>query len=454
MKALPRWWNALAFAALATGCSSHAASSTATTDDPGAQGAPEAGGPPDPGTAPGSGPGSDPVPQEACGPAGTTGSTLFEIDTGSGAFDLHSSVAVDAAGDVFYTRGMDGAFSLTRYTPDGKPVYSVPFGEVVAADAAGNAYVAGTFTTTLDLGLGPMVPLDDMDVFVAKLDPHGKPIFARALGLCPDMVRSIAVARDGRIAVSGDEMGTLVLDAKGRELFRRDFAGDLAFDSAGNLIVGGSFSGTVRLGPGVSFTTGGDLDGFVVKLDRDGHSLWSHRFGDATLPIQLLGDGGMVPDPTRQLVDAVAIGPDDEVVLAGQFDKDAKLFGQDFAAASVSVASVPLRSGGFVIALAADGTPVKTTVRLGIGDYADVAVDAHGAQVVTGVELVDFSPPFDAALLAKAASNGAPVFERSDTIGAGHALAVDACGNLLWSASLREGPPGDPLVSKLFKLAP
>jgi hypothetical protein len=449
MMALPRCCNALAFAALVTGCSSHVSSSTPTIDDPGTPGTSETD-PPDPGT----GAGSDPIQQQACSPAGTTGSAIFEVDTGAGDFDLRSDVAVDAAGDVFYTRGLAGAFSLTRYTPAGKPVFTVPFGEVVAADAAGNAYVAGTFTKTLDIGLGPMVPADDMDVFVAKLGPNGKPIFARALGLCPDSVRAIAVARDGRIAVSGDEMGTLVLDARGRELFRRDFAGDLAFDSAGNLIVGGSFSGTIRLGPGVSFTTAGDLDGFVVKLDRDGHHLWSERFGDATLPIQLLGDGGMVPDPTRQLVDAVAVGPDDEVVVAGQFDKDAKLFGKDFAAASVAVASVPLRSGGFVLALAPDGTPKQTTVRLGTGDVADVAVDLHGAEVVTGVDLVDFSPPFEAALIAKLGPTGTSLFERSDTIGAGHAVAVDACGNMLWSASLRSGAPGSPLVSKLFKLAP
>jgi hypothetical protein len=442
--ALPRWLNAAAFAALA-GCSSQTSSMPPPIDDPG--GATET-------APPGTNPGSDAGPGPQCAPAGTTGSTLFMIDTGAGAFDLQSSVAVDAAGDVFYTRGRAGAFSLTRYTPAGKPVYSVPYGEVVAADAAGNAYVAAAFTTTIDIGLGPMVPADDMDVFVAKLGPGGKPVFARALGLCPDSVRAIAVSGDGRIAVSGDEMGTVVLDAKGALLFRRDFAGDVAFDSAGNLIVGGGFSGAIALGAGVSFETGSDLDGFVVKLDRDGNHLWSQRFGDATLPIQLLGDGGMVPDPTRQLVDAVAIGPNDEVVLAGQFDKDAKLFGKDFAAASVSIASVPLRSGGFVIALDAAGAVAQTTVQLGIGDYADVAVDGRGNSIVTGVELVDFSPPFRAALLTRLTAAGTADFARANAIGAGHAVAVDACGAMLWSASVQRGGPDQPLVSTLVKLAP
>jgi hypothetical protein len=446
--ALPRWLNAAAFAALA-GCSSHTSSTTPPIDDPG--GTTETTPPGDTGT--GSGSDTGPGPQ-ACAPAGTTGSTIFAIDTGTGAFDLQSSVAVDAAGDVFYTRGRAGAFSLTRYTPAGKLVYTVPYGEVVAADATGNAYVAATFTTTIDIGLGPMVPADDMDVFVAKLGPDGTPVFARALGLCPDSVRAIAVSGDGRIAVSGDEMGTLVLDAKGELLFRRDFAGDLAFDSAGNLIVAGGFSGAIALGDGVSFATAGDLDGFVVKLDRDGNHLWSQRFGDATLPIQLLGDGGTVSDPTRQLIDAVAIGPGDEVVLVGQFDKDAKLFGKDYAAAHVAIASVPLQSGGFVIALDASGAMDQTTVQLGIGDYTDVAVDSRGNQVVTGSELVDFGAPFRAALLARHTAAGGTDFARANAIGAGHAVAVDACGAMLWSASVRRGNPDQPLVSTLVKLAP
>jgi hypothetical protein len=141
-------------------------------------------------------------------------------------------------------------------------------------------------------------------------------------------------------------------------------------------------------------------------------------------------------------------------VLAGQFDDDIKLFGKDIVAARARFASVPLRAGGFLVALDASGAATQTQIRLGLDGYADLAVDRHGSAIVTGTELVDQSPPFRAALLDKLVLAGSVVFERSDAIGAGHAVAVDACGAVLWSASLRDGGPDQPFVSRLFKIAP
>lgn len=450
-----RWRNALAFAVLAVGCSSK----HPVENDPG-EIDPPVGGPTqiDPNPQPG-----DPPPPPACKATAASGSQVFAIDAGAGGFNLNGTdelrigVAVDAKGNAYYTRGTaGGSFTLTKYSAAGVAVYQVPFGEVVATDADGNAYVAGTFSAPLDIGLGAMIPAADMDVFVAKLAPDGKPVFARALGMCPDSVRSIAVARDGRIAVSGEEMGTIVLDAMAKVLFTRPFAGDLAFDSAGDLIVGGAFSGAIDFGGGMGFKTGGDLDGFVVKLDRSGTALWSYQIGDASLPVTLVPSSRVVSTPTRQLVAAVAVGPKDEVVIAGRFDDDIKLFGTDHVANLVDIASVPLQSGGFFAALDAAGTVMVKDVRVGVDGYTDVAVDAGGDIVVTGAELVDTSSPFRDALLIRLDPTGTAVFQTSGQtgIGMGHAVAVDPCGNMLWAASLRHGPPGDVPVAQLIKLAP
>lgn len=453
-----RWRNALAFAVLAVGCSSK----HPVENDPG-EIDPPTGDPTqtDPTSTTPQDPGGPSQPPSACKTSAASGSQVFAIDTGAGGFNLNgadelrSDVAVDAKGNAYYTRGTaGGSFTLTKYSPAGMVVYHVPFGEVVATDADGNAYVAGAFSAPLDIGLGPMTPAADMDVFVAKLAPDGEPVFARALGMCPDSVRSIAVARDGRIAVSGEEMGTVVLDAKARVLFTRPFAGDLAFDSAGNLIVGGAFSGAIDLGGGMGFKTGGDLDGFVVKLDRSGTALWSHQIGDASLPVTLTPSSTVVSTPTRQLIAAVAVGPKDEVVIAGRFDDDVKLFGTDYVANLVDIASVPLRSGGFVAALDAAGTVMVKNVRLGVDGYNDVAVDAGGDIVVTGAELVDTSAPYREAQLIRLDPAGTAVFETTSHIGMGHAVAVDPCGNVLWSASVRLGLPGDALTAQLIKLAP
>lgn len=461
---ISRWQTALAVAALTVGCGTrHAVDGDpgnidTPPSDPSQSSPPDSGAPPPDTTPPGTMPPGNPPPAPACVAGAAAGSALLSVDVGRGAFDLpgdvlHSDLAVDAAGNAFLALGTGAGFTLTKYAPDGKVVFQKPFGEVVAVDAAGNAYVAATFSAALDLGLGTMMPSGDMDVFVAKLAPDGTLLFARPLGVCPDSLRSIAVACDGRIAVSGAEMGTLVLDAKGALLFSLPFDGDLAFDSKGNLIVGGQFTGTLDLGGGARLTAG-DIDGFVVKLDVTGSVLWSYQIGDADLPVTLIPSSMVVSTPTRQLVSAVAVGPDDEVVIAGQFDDDVKLFGTDHVANLVDVASVPLQSGGFVVALDAAGAVKLRSVRLGIDGYRDVAVDAKGNIAVTGKELGNASPPFRTALLTKLDAAGAAMFGVSPGIGAGHAVAADACGDLVWLASIRQGGPGTPPEAQLFKLAP
>src|SRR5262249_6607053 len=157
---------------------------------------------------------------------------------------------------------------------------------------------------------------------------------------------------------------------------------------------------------------------------------------------------------TRQLVSAVAVGPGDEVVIAGQFDDDVKLFGTDFVANLVDTASVPLQSGGFVVTLDAAGGVNLKSVRLGLDGYRDVAVAPNGDILVTGKQLGNAAPPFRLALLTRLTASGAMSFEQSKDIGAGHAVAVDACGDPVWLMSARAGAPGNPPEAFLDKLAP
>jgi hypothetical protein len=328
----------------------------------------------------------------------------------------------------------------------------VGFGEAVATDAAGNAYVAASFDAPLDIGLGMMTPEGNVDVFIAKLDPRGRVLFARPLHVCGDGVRAIAVAADGRIAVSGSAMGTVVLDAHGDRLFDRAFFGDLAFDSEGSLIVGGEFAGTIYFGSGVGFTTAGDLDGFVVKLDSRGNHVWSYQFGDSDLPVTQRPSPVVISMPTRQIIDAVAVGPEDEVVIAGQFDNDLKLFGIDHVAGRIPEATVQLRSGVFTVRFNAAGSAMAQGVQTGFDGYADVAVDQAGHVATTGMELAEAAPPFRYARLDFTDASLAAGLLRTNEIGAGHAVTFDACGNLVWSASVRTVGPA--MTERLMKLVP
>jgi hypothetical protein len=78
----------------------------------------------------------------------------------------------------------------------------------------------------------------------------------------------------------------------------------VAVDSAGAAVVGGRFTGIIDFGSGV-VEVGPLVDdyAFVVKLDFNGNPLWSKQFG-------LLGN---------KSVEAVAVGPSDEIVVAGYY---------------------------------------------------------------------------------------------------------------------------------------
>lgn len=121
----------------------------------------------------------------------------------------------------------------------------------IVGDPAGNLYVAGTFTGSVDFDPGPALnvftSLGSSDVFVAKYSAAGGLIWL------------------SRIGGTGTET-----------------AAALARDAAGNLAVGGRFDGATDVDPGPAaqflLTQGGE-DGFVVRLSPAGDLLWARRFG-------------------------------------------------------------------------------------------------------------------------------------------------------------------------------
>ncbi|MDC0682475.1 outer membrane protein assembly factor BamB family protein [Sorangium atrum] len=109
----------------------------------------------------------------------------------------------------------------------------------IASDAAGNYYVAGTFTGTVDFGAGPLTSPPGSH-FLLKLDPSGAPLWSERLPSGHPLV----------MAVDGD----------------------------GDLLLAGTYSGGVArvlnqcLPP---FEPDYNTVGFVAKLDRDGKAIWS-----------------------------------------------------------------------------------------------------------------------------------------------------------------------------------
>lgn len=113
----------------------------------------------------------------------------------------------------------------------------------VGRDAAGNIYVAGTFSRTTIIGIDTLRNGNFTGLFVAKFNAAGTPIWA--------------VAGTG----TGDYSNTT-----------------LAVDRQGNCYVAGAFTRTAYLGNQV-LNSAGNTDIFVTKCDSSGNFLWAHRSG-------------------------------------------------------------------------------------------------------------------------------------------------------------------------------
>jgi len=278
-----------------------------------------------------------------------------------------------------------------------------------AVDGDGDVLIWGSFQGEIDLGGGPLVgaqPLtaDASDLFAAKLDAQGNHVWSKYLGQVPDGL------------VYG------------------------AVDATSDLWLFGGFTGTIDLGAGPLVSAGGS-DIFLARLDRDGNTLWSKRFGGpgdqgswgwniiaptpsaevvllawSTEPVDFGGGPiGATEDRCDLLVKldssgehvwsrhldtpsvdswSLKVGPEAEVVLGGTFS------------GSIDLGAGPLTAAGerelFLVKLTAEGAPVwgqhfgsalqasdKPAPSTGCDGYLcntvdALGLDANGNAVLTG----------------------------------------------------------------------
>lgn len=375
------------------------------------------------------------------GPSCPLGVASFAHAIGLAQLDQRSDLAVDTAGNVLFATmaPRDGlASGVTKLSPSGDVLLSLPFGSVVATDRSGNAYVAGSFTAPIDVGLGEIKPEGNIDVFVARIDASGKVVFARALHQCGDGLLAIAVDCNGRIAVSGTAMGTVVLTAEGEVEFVLDVAGDVAFDSTGNLIVAGTFSTAIDLGDGPVSPGAGNSEGFVIEVDHSGERLWSHVLAGSAVHTT-----------------GVAVDSKDNVVLSGFYEGSIDLFGDRFQA--ISAGESGRVTGAYLVELDARGEVVFKVGRAPGSEANDVAVDAGDHAVMTGATTgnagffrITEVARFD---VAGALQRQFGMFPASG-YGRGMAVAADACGSIYTTVNALDLPsPGSPLRVYVVKLS-
>ena len=196
----------------------------------------------------------------------------------------------------------------------------------VIADPFGSTILCGyfrgsmTFSTTMtSLGL-------TSDMFIAKLDPNGNPLWNRRIGFgtTGDVGRDVAADPVGNIiavGASGPEIVIAKYAPDGTQSWIKfvgaagnvDHADVVATDAGKEIIVAGQFGGDLNFGgPSDTLVTFSNNDIFLVKFDQNGNHLWSKSFS-------VTGN--------ETVVKGLEVDPAGHIVLFGQFDSSVNFGG-------------------------------------------------------------------------------------------------------------------------------
>jgi hypothetical protein len=314
----------------------------------------------------------------------------------------------------------------------------------IAADAAGNIYVTGSFMGSIDLGGGLMTSAGSNDVLVAKYSSTGAHLWSKRIGNASDQQgRGIAVDAAGDVYVTGYFVGSLdfgggaltsagsrdmfilKLSSAGNHVMSKRFGGLLeeegaaiAVDSGSNIAVTGTFKSTLDFGGGALTSAGGD-DIFVARLDAAGNHVFSKSYGD----------------PGNQDPRDVAVDASGNVLMIGFFNGTIDLGVGPMTSSNNDIVIAKLSPAGSLIfgkSFGAFGSDIGHSVA------ADGAGNIYAAGYVQGA--VDFGggplPTAGAndAFLVKLDSAGGHLWSKSftgtsDQLGFG--IAVDAAGNVV-----------------------
>ncbi|MBI2927273.1 MAG: SBBP repeat-containing protein [Verrucomicrobia bacterium] len=293
-------------------------------------------------------------------------------------------------------------------------------GRGVTTDADGNAYVTGSFTGTASFGQTTLTSAGGADIFLAKYDGEGNLRWGtRGGGSSDDLGRGVATdaaanvllaghfketasfADLNLVSAGGPDIVVAKFDPQGKLLWARaaggaaaDEASAVTTDSAGNVYVTGSFTGAARFGELALMSHGGS-DVFIAKYDPLGQLLWVKSGGGATQSSSGIGFGLAVEEAGGVYVTGVVTGDalfdDSRLAHRGQGDV-------------------------FVAKYAPDGQLLwaQSFGDVGPDQGRGVGVDAHGNLYVAGfyLERITFgattflSPGHADVFVAKLSSDG------------------------------------------------
>ncbi len=197
---------------------------------------------------------------------GPDGTHLWSKSFPGVATDRPGTVDVDPAGNIFTCGTHSGPLDLgggeltwsgtdvyiAKYDSSGNHLWSATYGTqspligvAIGADADGNVFVGGGFSTPVDFGGGVLGNSGSTDVFLVKFDPSGAHVWSNRFG-------------DGEFQICKS----------------------LAVDEDGSVTIFGEFTGTVSFGGELLTGVSGHMDLFLAKFGPAGTHRWSARFGD------------------------------------------------------------------------------------------------------------------------------------------------------------------------------
>jgi uncharacterized repeat protein (TIGR01451 family) len=176
----------------------------------------------------------------------------------------------------------------------------------VDADDQGNSFAAGHFTNQLIIGSDTLVAGSNLNVFVAKYDINGNPVWARKFGgSSVDLVYGFGVDPLGFIYVTGSQRSAMTV---GGTVFPSNQYGDfyllkyapngsliwafhagngsgesgenIDFDGMGNVYVAGTMGSTIPFGT-LTLNSSGIQSAFVAKFDPTGQVLMANSYGNS-----------------------------------------------------------------------------------------------------------------------------------------------------------------------------
>jgi hypothetical protein len=290
-------------------------------------------------------------------------------------------VAVDSAGDVYFTGSFYGDVTFTAGSsvsfastgkfgtqyPDifliklnaaGNLVWGDQMGgsfsdlaSAITVDSAGNAYIAGYFSRTANFdphGTFDLVSHGRSDIFAAKYSPAGDLIWA-------------------------DGMGSNDLNNN-----RRNMARSIAVDASGDVYLTGTFAGDSDFDPGpgeYDLQAIGNTSDFIEKLSPTGGFIWAEQIGST------FDNGGL----------SVAVGPGNTIYTLAYFEGTVNANPGAGAPISVPAAldnngNAGTRTNLLIEKLTGDGNLVwqKSITGPGFGLGGTIAVDHAGNAYITG----------------------------------------------------------------------